>query len=81
MQQVQTRVLAKIVALGNQFRCVAVFTHGDVIRAALTYFLGIHLDLLFRFQIDPGSISIVQIHTDDAIVRLLNWVPIRTVLS
>ena len=38
-------------------------------------------DLLFRFQIQPGSISIVQIHADGAIVRLLNWVPIRTVLS
>ena len=81
MQQVQARLLAKIAAVGNQFRCIAVFTHGDVIRAALTHFLGMHLDLLFRFQIDPGSVSIVQIHADGAIVRLLNWVPIQTVLS
>ena len=81
MHQVQARVLAKIAALGNRFRCIAVFTHGDVIRAALTHFLGMHLDLLFRFQIDPGSVSIIQIDADGAIVRLLNWVPIRTVLS
>lgn len=81
MQQVQARVLAKIAALGNQFRYIAVFTHGDVIRAALIHFLGMHLDLLFRLQIDAGSVSIVQIHADGAIVRMINWVPIRTVLS
>ena len=79
MHQVQARVFTKIAALG--FRCIAVFTHGDVIRAALTHFLGMHLDLLFRFQIDPGSVSIIQIDADGAIVRLLNWVPIGTVLS
>jgi broad specificity phosphatase PhoE len=81
MYQVQVRVLAKIAALGNRFSCIAVFTHGDVIRAALTYFLGMHLDLLFRFQIDPGSVSIVQIHADHAVVRMLNWVPIKVVMS
>jgi probable phosphoglycerate mutase len=75
MHHVQARVLAKMVALRNQFRCIAVFTHGDVIRAALSHFLGMHLDLLFRFQIDLGSISVVQMHPDYAIVRMLNWVP------
>jgi broad specificity phosphatase PhoE len=81
MCQVQVRVLAKIAALENRFSCVAVFTHGDVIRAALTYFLGMHLDLLFRFQIDPGSVSIVEMHAGHAMVRVLNWVPIRTVVN
>jgi len=56
MDQVQARVVAKIGALGKQFRCIAVFTHGDVIRAALTHSLGMHLNLLFRLQIDPGSV-------------------------
>jgi len=81
MHQVQVRVLAKIAALRNRFSCVAVFTHGDVIRAAICYFVGMHLDLLSRFQIDPGSVSVVQMHADHPIVRTLNWVPIRTVLS
>ena len=81
MGQVQARVLAKIAALGKRFRCIAVFTHADVIRAALTHFLGMHLNLLFRFQIDPGSVSVVQMHADCATVRTLNWVPIRTALS
>lgn len=81
MHQVQVRVLTKIGALGNQFQCIAVFTHGDVIRAALAHFLGMHLNLLFRFQVDPGSVSVVQMHSDCAIVRVLNWVPISTVIS
>jgi broad specificity phosphatase PhoE len=81
MQQVQERVLEKITNLSNQFRCIAIFTHGDVIRAALTYYLGMHLDLLLRFQIDPASVSLVQMHQDCAIVRMLNWVPIGTALS
>jgi broad specificity phosphatase PhoE len=81
MDQVQARVIGKIATLRKQFRCIAVFTHGDVIRAALTYFLGMHLDLLFRFQIDPASVSAVQMHADCAIVQMVNWVPIRTVLG
>jgi hypothetical protein len=40
-----------------------------------------HLDLLFRFQIDRASVSVVRMHADDAILRMLNWVPIRTTLS
>ncbi len=35
-----------------------------------------HLDLLFRFQIDPGSVSLVQMTERHAIVRLLNWIEI-----
>jgi probable phosphoglycerate mutase len=81
MHQVQERLLAKIAMFRNRLSCVAVFTHGDVIRAALAYFLGMHLDLLFRFQVDPGSVSVVQIQADHTVVRMLNWVPITSVLS
>jgi probable phosphoglycerate mutase len=77
MHEVQARVLAKIAAIRNRFSCIAIFTHGDVIRAALTHFLGMHLDLLFRFQIDPGSMSVVQMHADCTVVRMLNWVPVN----
>jgi broad specificity phosphatase PhoE len=81
MHQVQGRALAKIAALGNRFSCIAIFTHSDVIRAALTHFLGMHLDLLFRFEIDPGSVSVIQMHADHAIVRMINWVPINPALK
>lgn len=81
MSHVQARVLAKIMTVSDRSRCIAIFTHGDVIRAVLAHFLGMHLDLLFRFQIDPGSVSVVQMHADGAVVRMLNWVPIGRVIS
>jgi probable phosphoglycerate mutase len=81
MLQVQGRVLAKIAGLTKRFSCIAVFTHGDVIRAALTHFLGMHLDLLFRFEIDPGSVSVIQMHADHAIVRMINWVPMNPAMK
>jgi probable phosphoglycerate mutase len=81
MQQVQERVLGKIAALHEHFHCIAIFTHGDVIRAALARYLGLHLDLLLRFDIDPGSVSVVQMHDNWAVVRVLNWISIERVLS
>jgi broad specificity phosphatase PhoE len=81
MSHVQARVLTKIAVASTESRCFAIFTHGDVIRAALAHFLGLHLDLLFRFQVDCGSVSVVQMHGDRPVVRMLNWVPIRTISS
>jgi broad specificity phosphatase PhoE len=73
MLDVQARIVTALGRLRDRYSCVAVFTHGDVIRAALLHFLGMHLDLLFRFQIDPGSVSVVQMHQHCAVVRTLNW--------
>lgn len=36
-------------------------SHGDVIRAALAYYLGMPLDLFQRLQIDPASVSTVSV--------------------
>lgn len=80
MLDVQARVIKKLLRLQQQYRCIAIFTHGDVIRAALTHFLGMHLDLLLRFQVDPGSVSLVQMHKNSAVVRMLNWSPIANVV-
>jgi broad specificity phosphatase PhoE len=59
---------------------VTIFTHADVIRAALTHFLGMDLNLLFRIQIEPGSVSVIQMQADGATVRTLNWLPIGTLI-
>ena len=40
---------------------VAIVSHGDVIRAALMYFLGMPLDLLHRIEISPARISMVTL--------------------
>jgi probable phosphoglycerate mutase len=47
-------------------------THGDVIRATFAHFLGMPLDLLLRLEIDPASLSLVELGENFAHVRLLN---------
>ncbi len=81
MLDVQARAIRKIADLRRQFHCVAIFSHADVIRGALTYFLGMHLDLVFRIEIDPGSINLIQLHDRSVIVRVINAVPIENVLK
>ncbi len=40
---------------------VAIVSHGDVIKAALMYWLGMPLDFLERFEIGPASVSVVRV--------------------
>ena len=59
---------ARIVAALDRMRAehpdaiVAVVSHGDLIKAALTYFLGMPLDFLLRLEIDPASVSMLALH-------------------
>ncbi|HVX65749.1 MAG TPA: MSMEG_4193 family putative phosphomutase [Bryobacteraceae bacterium] len=41
---------------------VAVFSHGDPIRAILLHYLGMPLDLMHRIEIEPASVSVVKLH-------------------
>ena len=72
MLEVQTRVLRKLSQLREAHRFVAIFTHGDAIRATLAHFLGVHLDLFQRIEIDPAALSIVECGDDFTRVRLIN---------
>jgi probable phosphomutase (TIGR03848 family) len=72
MVAVQTRALKKISELRTHHAFVAIFTHGDIIRAVLAHFLGVHLDLFQRIQIDAGSASLVELDSLDVRVRLVN---------
>ncbi len=40
---------------------VAVFSHGDVLRIAVTYLLGMPLDEFHRLQIDTGSVTVLTL--------------------
>lgn len=40
---------------------VALFSHGDPIRAALMYYLGMPLDFVHRIEVSPASVSIVRV--------------------
>ncbi len=72
MVQVQGRVVRKLCELRALYQFVVVISHGDVIRAAISYALGIPLDLFQRIQIDPASISVIELGDDFVRVRLIN---------
>jgi len=72
MLEVQARAIRKLNELREQHRFVVIVTHGDVVRAVMAHFLGMHLDLFFRIEIDPASLSLLELGDDFAVVRLLN---------
>jgi len=74
MLDVQRRAIDALLGLHRRFgtRAVAVVSHGDVIRAALVYFLGMPLDLFNRLDVAPGKISIVDLDDHAITVRQVN---------
>lgn len=72
MLEVQARALRKIYELEHQHRVVAIFSHGDVIRAMIAHFVGLHLDLLARIEIVPASVSVIDVSRDGSKLLLVN---------
>jgi probable phosphoglycerate mutase len=63
MLQVQARVANQFERLRQQHRdeTVAVFSHADVIKAALMLYLAMPLDCHGRLEISPASISVLEV--------------------
>ncbi len=61
IREMQARVVGALESLAADHprQIVAVFSHADVIKAALAHYLGMHLDLFQRIVIDPASVSVV----------------------
>jgi len=72
MLAVQARAVRKVFELRTRHSFVTIFTHGDIIRALLAHFLGVHLDLFLRIEIDPASASLIELHETAVRVRLVN---------
>jgi probable phosphomutase (TIGR03848 family) len=74
MLDVQRRVMADLDELQcrHQGGTIAIVTHGDVIRAALVYYLGMPIDLCLRLDVLPASISVVTLSDGPPLVRLTN---------
>lgn len=74
MLEAQARVIAGLQKLYTQYPqgTVAVVTHSDLIKAAIAYYAGIHLDLFQRIEISPASVSIVELYEETARIQLLN---------
>lgn len=63
MLEIQTRVVAEMVRLREKHpdQCVALVSHGDVIKAAVAHFVGVPLDLFLRIEIGLASVSVVAV--------------------
>jgi len=74
MLQVQQRAVSALLDLAANFpdAHLAVVSHGDVIRAALMFFLGIPLDFVHRLEVSPASVSVVLLDGNAPIVRRVN---------
>jgi broad specificity phosphatase PhoE len=59
MGQAQERIVGHVqqVAAAHAGSTIALVSHSDMIRAALAWALGLGLDNLLRFDIDPASVS------------------------
>jgi probable phosphoglycerate mutase len=55
--------------------CLALVTHGDVIRSALTYLLGMPLDFYSRIEISPACYSEIELGLDYVRVLGMNLKP------
>lgn len=63
MTEVQARIVGHLRHLSceTRGRPVILFSHGDVIKAALLHVLGLPLDAVSRLEVDPAGISTVAI--------------------
>ena len=63
MAEVQARAVTELDRLRQVHagHTIAIFSHADVIKYALAYFAGVSLDIAFRIEIDPASISALAI--------------------
>jgi broad specificity phosphatase PhoE len=62
MIDVQSRAVALVESLIRQYpdHCLALVSHGDVIRVSLMHYLGIPLDFIHRLHIGPASTSLLE---------------------
>lgn len=63
IREMQARIVNELdaIAADHPRDIVAIFSHADVIKAALAHYLGVHLDLFQRIVINPTSVSVVRL--------------------
>jgi broad specificity phosphatase PhoE len=78
MLDVQARVVRGLILLRDRFpdQAVAVFSHGDPIRAAVCYFAGAAIDFGHRFEISVGSVSTIDLSPNHVQLQEVNRIPL-----
>ncbi|WP_242916200.1 histidine phosphatase family protein [Pontibacter liquoris] len=74
MPEAQARMIGGLEKLRAQHsqQTVAVVSHADLIKSAVAYYAGIHLDLFQRIEISPASVSVIEIYDETARILLVN---------
>jgi broad specificity phosphatase PhoE len=74
MVEVQRRVVNELERLARTHPNdhLVIVTHGDVIKAALTWYSGIPLDFIHRLEVSPASISVLRLGTNGPEISLIN---------
>jgi probable phosphoglycerate mutase len=74
MLAAQAQAVRELVTLHERHNdaAVAIVSHADIIKAVLSYLMGIPLDLFHRLEIDPASVSVVRLHDDDVRIICVN---------
>ncbi|MBV9018173.1 MAG: histidine phosphatase family protein [Alphaproteobacteria bacterium] len=77
MRAVQQRIVAAMLELNDRHlhETVVLVSHGDVIRCALLFALGMPIDFYNRIEVGQGSISTIQIHAGGIRVSTLGERP------
>ena len=77
MSEVQARILSHFDRVRRNYPQgrVAMVSHGDVIKAAILFHLGLPLEACHRFEISPASLSVVEVDNWGARILTLNEVP------
>lgn len=75
MQEAQSRMLRGLekLAFSHPGETVAVVSHSDMIKSAIAFYAGIHLDMFQRIEISPASVSVIEVYDDFAKIMLLNY--------
>jgi probable phosphomutase (TIGR03848 family) len=76
-KEAQSRIVKELHNLNDQFNTndpVVCVTHGDVIRLAVAYFMGLHLDHFHRLRISPASVTVLHIQENKPSLGPINYV-------
>lgn len=68
----RARTALEVIASRHEGETVAAVTHCDIIRGVLAHYLGMPLDHVLRFDVDPASVSTLELSRWGPRVRSIN---------
>jgi broad specificity phosphatase PhoE len=74
VSEVQMRMVSELECLRQEHPsdCIAIVSHADPLRTAIGFYLGVTIDLQHRLAVDPASLTLLELNSEGARLRLLN---------